>query len=480
MINITTPKDQYTRTINELKKVRHSVAGSIAIKAAQNQKTYLPDPCPDEKDQTVSQKKYSRYIAGAEYDEVPSNTLSSILGAMFNPKIQTDLPAGMDYIEGDADGNGLTLNEQVKISASECLQMNYTGLLAEFSDLSNLNIDELTIAEAQSQDLKSSIKTYVRESIINWGFENISGKYQLSFVVLREDGTVTNKENFSQETVTSYLLLCLDDDGKYFQRKYTTVKDKIINTSKDLYPKAMGNDLDFIPFEFCISEELPKGEIPVPAGYIAPICNKTLSRYRVSADMKEAMYYMAAPSSWSKGWTKSGLELFKTMTGRETISVSPGAHNPLPENAELGVMEWDADSNAFFKYMERNSAELRALGGAFDDTDGVDDETATSAVIKAAEKKGVLSTLSDNLEASYSRVIGWCGLFMGVRGDSYISINREYVKHVLTPQEQAEVRNNYMMGLISRDEALRQLEKGGVLTKTAEEIIQEATLTGEE
>lgn len=480
MINITTPKNQYTNTINELKKVRDSVAGEVVIKASENQTVYLPNPCPDEKDLNVSQKKYARYLNGAEYDEVPSNTLSSILGAMFNPAVQSELPASLEYLKDDADGSGLTLNEQVKISASECLQMNYIGLLSEFSDLSNLNIDDLTIAEARDQDLKSSIKTYVRESIINWGFENINGRLQLSFVVLREDGTVTDKTNFSQKNITSYLLLSLDNDGNYFQRKYTTVDDKITNTSDDLHPKAKGQRLKFIPFEFCIAEEVPKGEIPVPAGYIAPIANKTLARYRVSADMKESMWYMAAPSSWSKGWTKAGLELFKEMTGRETISVSPAAHNPLPKDAEIGVMEWNADSNAFFKYMERNSAEVRALGGAFDDTDGVDDETATSAVIKAAEKKGVLSTLSDNLEASYSRVIGWCGLFMGVDEDATISINREYIKRTITPQEQKEIRDNYLMQLISRQEALRQLEKGGILTKTADDILSEAILSGEE
>jgi hypothetical protein len=353
--------------------------------------------------------------------------------------------------------------------------------MAEFSDLAGLNIDDISVADAKSLDLKSSIKMYVRESIINWGFEVVNGKKQLKFVVLAEVGSTFDAVNYQQMEVKSYLLLALNGEGEYFQKKYTTkTQGKGFDESEEFYPLAKSERLDFIPFEFVLASELPKGVIPLKAGYIYPISSKTLHRYGVSADLKESMFFAAAPSSWSKGWTKQGHELFKTMTGRDFISVNPAAHNPLPKDAEIGILNWDSEGSAFFKYMENNAGEIRALGGVFDNTDGVDQETATAATIKAADKKGVLSTVSDNIEQSVARVIGYCGLFMGAVGDANIKLNRDYDRSKMSTTEQKEVRDNYTMGLISRNEALRQLEKGGVLTKTAEEITLEATLTGDE
>jgi uncharacterized protein VirK/YbjX len=70
-------------------------------------------------------------------------------------------------------------------------------------------------------------------------------------------------------------------------------------------------------------------------------------------------------------------------------------------------------------------------------------------------------------------------MFEGQDVEVDIKLNREFMDVKLTPQERDAIRNDYMQGLITRDEALRQLEKGGVLTVTAEELITALELSGE-
>ncbi len=479
MANIPQPNDHYTETIDSVRLVRDSVSGEPVIKSSEKEKTYLPHPCPENENTTEGKAHYKRYKNGAEYDNVPASTIQAIDGAMFAQDPVIEIPSQMEYMVEDADGDGVGLSELMAISASECLQMNYFGLLAEFSDLSGVDIEELTIADAQAMNLRSFIKTYPRESIINWDFGNINGVKQLRFVVLMESEERVDLDTFEKTSITSYLLLALDEDGKYYQQKYVQ-RETGGTWSKRVYPMARGQALNYIPFEFCLAKDMKKGELPREPGYIYPIASKTLARYRVSADLKESMFFGAAPTSWSSGWTQSGLELFQEMTGRDHISMSPGAHNPLPKEAQIGMLEWNADSSAYFKYMERNAAEIRALGGYFDDTDGNDPETATAATIKAAERKGVISDLRKNIEKSFERVISYCAEFMGINSPSIkIQLNKEYTKHVLTAQDRAAILNEWQMGLISKMEALRQLEKGGILTQEAETIMNEAEMTGE-
>ena len=467
---ISTPNDQYSKSADSVQLVRDTVEGEPTIKSGSNKEKYLPNPCPGEEG---SEEIYDRFLAGAEYDSIPASTVNSLLGVMYTPEPEIVLPPKMEYLLEDADGNGLPLKNQMKVASSEILQVNYIGLLAEYNDLSNLNVDEITIADAQSMNLQSSIKQYVRESIINWGFSKVNGRLQLQYVVLAETDEVTNFDTLESDKVNSYLLLALDEDGFYYQKKFVENSPTNHTESEPLYPKAGGNNLREIPFAFVMQDDKPVGSIPVEPGYIYPISTKTLARYRVSANLKEALYNMGGPISYSTGWTEQGLKTFEKLTGRTNISVSPYAHNPLPKDATFEIAKWDTEGSAYFTYMKDNAAEIRALGGVFDNTDGNDPETATAAAIKAADKKGVLSSVADNTEQGFERVIQWCMLFESTSGDVDISINRDYSKVKLTPQEQKAIHDNYLSNIYSREEALRQLEHGGVLRSEAETILQE-------
>lgn len=481
-LGVEQPNQNYLQAAPYVKLMRDCVTGEPALKAPQNRQIYLPSPACADADPKEAAAQYSRYVVGAEYDNVPSTTLDALQGALnHQPNNYDNIAPEMQYLIDDADGDGLSLDEHIKIAQSELLQMKFCGLLAEYSDLASLGVgdEQLTVAQVQALGLRSSIKLYPRESILNWDFKRINGVKQLAWIILCESETEQDIDSFTSQEVKSYLLLALDDDGKYYQKRYVESESSNGGWSERFYPEHSNGMFEFIPFEFAMQGNYPKGVIPDALGYLFPIATKSLARYNVNAQMKEALWFSGAPVSWSSGWDEQAFQVYKEMTGKDYIAAGAGAHVPLPEGASYGVMDWQAESSAFFTYLDRNALEIQALGGSFDMQESGEEMTATAKVINAAEKLSVLSSLQSGLERSYQRVIEYCAMFEGVNAESLITLNREFMSVKLTPQERDAIRNDYIQGLIGREEALNQLEKGGVLTKKAEDLLNQLDLSGE-
>lgn len=481
-VTIEQANSNYTQALPFMELVDDCVIGEPALKAAKNRQKYLPSPCCEDTDPKEAANRYLRYWKSAEYDGVPSTTLEALLGALSHqPNNYDELPEQMQYIVADADGDGLSLDEHVKIAQTELLKMKFCGLLAEYSDLAGMGIDDeqLTRAQVKALGLRSSIKFYGRKSILDWNYRRINGVKQLSYVLLCENEM---QESFVDTVVTleevkSYLILALDEEGNYYQQKRT---DNETEWSERFYPETPKGAFKFIPFEIAIQGDYPKGVLPESLGYILPICTKSLYRYNMYAAMKESMYFTAAPITYSQGWKNGDIDIFKDLNGgRDYLSTEAGSHWTLPMGVEAGVLQTDGDNSPYFTYLDKNAKELKALGGAFDLDEEGSEQTATATLINAAERLSVLSSLQNGLSKSYSRVISYCAMFEGLDIETPVILNKEFTSVKLSPQERDAIRNDYMQGLIGRDEALRQLEQGGVLTRDAETLINEIELSGE-
>ena len=459
---------QYDKTIDFVQSVRDSVVGEPALKSQDKRKKYLPPPC-DIVD-VDDQKKYNKYVALAEYDNVPAETLSVMIGAIFRKDPKLEVP---DSILENADGDGLNLIEHMQLTAKELALVEYCGLLTEYPQI-NTDGSQLTIQQVRDLGLNASIKHYPRETICNWWFTRRGGVKRLTGVLLKQEETILN-DDYESETKEQYLLLGIDEQGFYYQQLMDDEHEPI---GERLYPLMNGQRMSRIPFVFAMAKEYPKGVVPESLGFIYPIVSKSLHRYQISADMKLAMYHNSVPTLKSSGWTQGKFDLYKEMTGNEQLRLGVGHHMPLPDECDVDFLSWNPETSGYFKYLEQNSAQLRALGGSFDDNDSAD-QLATVRVINQAEKNGRLSLIVSNLEQAYTKAIEWAMGFNGVEQDIEILFDRDFSVHKLTPQERQQIINEYSQGLITRLEALRQLEKGGVLTVTADELLLEADTSGE-
>ena len=480
----------YDKTIDEVKTVRDAIEGSSAIKTGDRSRIYLPNPTDIDilkgQDFIEATNRYNAYKNRAEYDAFPGRTESGYVGALKStPPDFAEIPAEIDYLLTDSDGDNLSLSESIEITQANLLEVKFHGLLVDFNGLTQIDVNDespqLTNAQAKSLDLKATIKHYQRESIVDWDYGVVNNQNQLTFVKLMEKVSEINRETLQRVEVENQLVLALDEEGEYYQQQITKTAEGKDQISDRLYPENNSGRLNLIPFEIVIDQKQKSSSIPKALGILYPICLKAIARYQVNADLKESLHRTAQPTSFSTGWDAHKHKQFTDMTGLEHISLGSGSHIPLPIGSEIGYLQWDADSNAMFKYLEVNQKEAKALGARFDTSDPKD-EAVGVAKIRSAEELSALMNIQASIEESYTRVLGWCFNFMSTsKADPTIEIklNKEFNKVKLTAQEQVAIGNMMGGGVIDREEALKQLEKGGVLTEEAENILNRSELNGE-
>lgn len=476
---------EYKEAQKYVAMMRHCVTGVPALKSSANSTVYLPKiECENQEDRAHNDSKYKRILAQAEYNNVPARTLSSLQGGLnYRPNDYESVPGELQYLIDDIDGDGLSTDELIKIIQSELLQVKYCGLLAEYSDLESLGLDDdtqLTAEQKTSLGLRASIRLYNRESIVNWDYKRIKGKNQLAWVMLREVSLNKDPLEFSCEEVETYLLLALDDDGEYYQRRWVKSSQANGEWSAPIYPeRSNGTAFEYIPFEFSIEGDYPKGEIPLALGYLFEIAGLALHRYQMSACYKSALHYMATPRTWSTGWTNTGFELYQKMTGLDHLSVSDDAHWSLPDGAACGILDWKASDTAYRDYFTANAAEIEAQGGTFDVQENSGEQTATAKVINAAEKTSVLSNVQSAAQTSLNKMYTYCADFVAKEVDVNIMLNREFISVKLSPQDQAVLLQAVTQVKISDLEYLRQMKQGGALIGEVDQVAAEIELSGE-
>ncbi len=480
----------YDDTIDEVKTVRDAIEGSNAIKNGPRFKIYLPNPTDIDilngQDFVEADNRYKAYKNRAEYDAFPGRTESGYVGALKStPPDFAEIPAEIDYLLTNSDGDNLTLSESIEITQANLLEVKFHGLLVDFNGLTQVDINDdspqLTNAQAKALDLKATIKHYPRESIVDWDYGVVNNQNQLTFIKLAEKTSEIDRETLQRVEVENQLVLALDEDGEYYQQQITKTAEGKDQISDRLYPENNTGRLSLIPFEIVIDQKQKSSSVPKALGLLYPICLKAIARYQASADLREMLHRTGQPTSWSSGWDAHKFAQYKEMTGRDSIGLGSSQHIPLPKDSEIGYLEFNADSNGLFKYMEENQKEAKALGARFDTSDPKD-EAVGVAKIRSAEELSALMNIQASIEESYTRVLGWCFNFMSTSTSDpeiEINLNKEFNKIKLTPGEQKAILDNFTMGLIDRAEALAQLEKGGVLISDAEELLNRSETNGE-
>lgn len=470
MTTIVTANPDYTKAQPELLLVRTFIEGEAAVKRAGY--TYLPHPNMLDTKSDEQVRRYQWYKDGAEVEDFPSRTLADLIGAMNRQPIVAELPEKLAYLIEDSDGDWLPLQSSIEITASNCLQVNWHILLAEYDPLPDGAGTDISIAEKEALGQRASIKHYHREAMEDWAFGRVNGRLQLTYVRLESCETRKNDDLTTYEA-TVRLELGLDELG-YWQRQ------TIVKTASDgiegekIYPQASGKTLDFIPIEVVMSERAIPGRLPVSAGYIAPLCHKARHRYMVSADLKERLRILQ-DTSFSSGWDESKKEQFTAINGRPYFAFGAGVHNFLPQDVEMDILKMTADGDALFRYMEENAKQIRAIGGRYD-TDDKGQETLGEVEIKDSKEKAVLTILTNNIERAYKRLICYCGLFEGLAlepDEIDLKLNREFTSTKLSPEEIKAIIELRLSGLLTLEQTIKKLVAGGYLEGEAEELLAE-------
>lgn len=468
---------QYRLTINEMNTVRDCMEGSPTIKRYTYD--YLPHPSSLEQNSGEQKVRYAEYIYGAEFHNYPDDTRRTLLGKMRLNDVDSELPQQIEYLNQDFDGDGMSLKGSIEYAINNVLQMKWHVLVSDYQGLSDVDLKSLSIADMQDMQARSSVKQYSRENVVNWHFDRINGAMQLRFIMLLERGYDFDYGRLEHTVLESYLILALDEEGNYYQQK-VVYKDTGFEEGERSYVTVNGEPLKWLPVVIVADEELDQNKLPLSMGYLYPICELTLNRYRVSAVYKEAQRNLP-PTMMTKGWKSGDMEIFKEANGGRTYIATGGrAVNNLPDEVDYGILSPDTSMDDFHWYFDENEKQIRAMGGTVKKDQG--NMTATEADIDANNQNALLENIASSMEDGFKRAISYCAMFEGVWSPEQVEENleqiqlelpRDFATPKMTVEEVQALMSLHMQGLRTTEQVVNQLAAGGWDLQDAEITLQE-------
>jgi hypothetical protein len=456
---------EYDEYAAEVQKVRDCVEGSAKVKS--KNELYLPHPSQIDVSSEEAKRRYWEYKEGAEFDDQPKDTLQTLVGKMRVQDSTIKLPERVSYLEGDSDGDGMSLVAAVEYAASNVIQAKFHVVIADYRGLSEVDLESVSLADAEEMQTRASIKHYTRENVVNWHFSRRNGRMQLTWICLLERGSEFDENTRCAEEVQSYLILALDENGDYYQQKIVSGGTSQGEEGERNYVKIGGKPLKFIPLEIITDTELPSGAMPKGEGFLARICNVALAKYRKSAQ-KDEFERALSPTLMTKGWQRGDDELFKELNqGRSFVATGGNQVNNLPAGVEYDVLSVEGAVQPFQWSLEYADKKIISMGGTAKQEQA--NMTATEADINASEQNAKLTSIADNLEAAFKRLVNYCLMFEGGISmdavsdtDSFIiELPRDFATPKLSVEEVAKLIEIKMLGEMTSEAFRLALQKGG-------------------
>lgn len=482
MITQVKTHPEYNLTAVAVQSVRDAVAGSVFVKDKSTD--YLPNPSEIDTTSPDAVARYNRYLQGAEWDAYPEQTLRSMLGKLRVDDAVVELPTSVDYLNEDTDGDGMSLKAMMQQSASELLQVKWQCLVADYQGLTDVAIEDISVAELSAIEARAVIKAYSRENVIYWHFSRINGKLQMSYLMLREVGTTFDQYTMVDTAVKSYLVLALDEDGNYYQQKITDGGNASLVEGERNYVTVGNAPLKWLPVQFVMDEQGVTGKLPKELGFLAPICDLTYARYQMSAEYKEAMRSMP-PTRDVLGLAGTKMDQFKEANGRSYYATGANAVNFLPEGVSVELNSANMEVEFYERYFTANEDKIRSLGGVIV-SDQSSDKTATEVSTNAAEQNARLTSIADGIEAAYKRIISYCMMFEGAAIQDNIEssmdlitleLNRDFAAAKMTNEQIDRLITLRLDGAITRELQVKHLIAGGVIDGNLEQILADLETT---
>jgi len=406
-VNIEQDK-QLAEMMPEILKIRTVIKGSPFIKAAKHE--YLPSPNDVDKTSNQAVTQYNKYLAGAEFDEYTGQTSTSMIGKLNLDDFTPELDPSIDYLVANVDGDGCTLKGLTESLATNVLAVKWHIAAVDYQGLQGVALEDVSVADAEALNPRSSIKQYARESVVKAYFATINGRKQLSFIMLLEVGEKFDQENYQTTCVKSYLILALDENGNYYQQKVVQDDEGGLTEGERDHVMINKQHLKFIPLEI-VSDENICHELPAELGFLNPIADICLHRYNVSADYKQALRKFI-PTTHVFGMNDNDVEAFEKANGRAYCAI--GQINLWPTaDIRVETSSTDGSLESFETYDLSSKAKIRSIGGTVPEY-STGDTSATEAAINSNEQNSVLNPLVSGIESSVKSLIAYCAMFEGL------------------------------------------------------------------
>ena len=405
------------------------------------------------------EKEYSAYKCRASFFGATGRTIDGLSGMVFRKPPEQKIPASMDEFMQDVTMSGLDFQGFAEAITDEVLTPGRCGILVDFPQVES---GEMTKAQADSMNLRPYFSQYKAESILDWRVGRVGNKTVLTQVRLMEEASEPEDE-FTERMVDQIRVLDLDDTDHYRQRIYRKEDEsgkkleKWTQFGEDIVPLMRGARPDFIPFIFVGPRDCTPNVCKPP---LIDLADKNLDHYRMDADYKHSLHFIAAGSTrWVKGVRKEEID-----EGRFD-SVGPTAllATESPE-AEFGISEPSGQGIPTQRIAIQDAEQQMAvLGARMLSPEKRQAEAAETAAIHRQGESSVLSSLATAVSIALTKALEIARDWMGLSEEIFVRLNTDYVETGLNAQELVALTGALQGGGISQEAYLEALIDGEIL-----------------
>ncbi|MDP2322557.1 MAG: DUF4055 domain-containing protein [Gammaproteobacteria bacterium] len=450
-MKVNTRHADYTANEANWSLLRDFLRGEDAVKAGGE--AYLPKPAGRE------DAEYAKYVQRATFYDATAKTVDAMTGGIFRKAPTFTLPAAMEYLRKDADGQDTGIAQVAKRVTREVCGMGRVGLLVDFP------VAPLVTSRRDEAELKlqAKITHYIAENIINWRYEKVGAEQKLVLLVLREYPEIVDPTDlFVVTSVEQYRVLWIDagslvvdvwrekptEDGK--QREWV-----VHETTAPRLPG--GKPLDLIPFVFVGSDDLTAS---VSKGPVLDIARINLAHYRNSADYEDGLFMLGQPTPWITGLSQQFIDKHKgdLLLGSRSAWL-------LPESSSVGMLEMTNNMQALKDAMASKETQMAALGARmFDQKDG-GVEAAAAIRLRQTGEASTLSSVASNVSQAFTICLELCALWMSANPEeTEFKTNDDFFATRLDATSLAELVRSWQAGAITQRTLFQNLLVGEIIS----------------
>lgn len=460
MSDVTFQRQDFNDALADWQLVSDVCEGQRKVKGKKDQ--YLPLLNGDDRSRDA-EIRYLRYLDRAVFYNATGRTLEGLVGAVFKNDPVLKVPASLDYVKSNVDGQGISIAQQAKDTIAEVLKKGRHALYVDYPTTQGAT----TVSQRASGEFNATIKSIRADSVVNWKTTSKGSRIMLSLVVMKEVSEEDTEDGFGLDQIDQYRVLSLfqdvyvveiwrkDDSGTWFIH--------------DLYQPldGTGKPWNEIPFTFVGAEN---NDSAIDKAPLLDLANLNIAHYRNSADYEDSAFFVGQvqpfitelDEEWRDWLEKNGIVI--------------GSRVPilLPKGSIFGYAQ--AEPNMIsFEAMKHKEEQMKSLGARLLEK-GLAVKTATQANSENASEHSVLSLVVSNVTEAYWQCIEWVARFMNTSEAVEFSINTEFVDHNLDPQVLTALVSAWQTGkLVSQHDIWKYLKKVGVIDseKTDDEIEEE-------
>ena len=428
----------------------------------------------------ASDTEYQLYLQRAVYYNYIKKITNGLNEQLFRKDVKLVVPASMQFIVDNFTYDGKTLKTAVKESNRRILLQYRDILVLDFPE--NENGEKISQAQAEEMNIRPYAVYYTADQVINWDYEKINNKFELTRVVIEEHVEEQDADDeFVKKDVLQYRVMDLENlEGiRKYRIRIFKKNDKGYEEGDPIYPTIRGKQLNYLPCYFLtqkgISDDL---DFPMMNDSV----DINIAHYINSADYENALNITGSPTPVIIGYSDDP-------DGEDDITLGSRALLLYGQNAQAYFMEYKGQGpNAISKAMDRKVDALSVIASRMLQNDPKGVESAETAEIHRSAEQGLLSSMALSLSEAYEIILNIIADWLGVSGEITVMFNTDYSVNEIDSQLFSNLNTAKQAGLISRHTYFYNMVKGEMIPEDwteeeeaeaiAQDVVAQTALTG--